>query len=285
MKSNIEKLVYRRHLRDVVFKTLVQVLTFMAVLPLLFILYYIISKGITSINWDFLTRLPKPVGETGGGILNAIVGSALIIFVASIIAIPFSIMLGIYLSEAQKGALANWARIGIDTLQGVPSIVLGIVVYVWVVKPTGGFSGFSGSIALALMMVPPIAKATEETMKRVPTGLKEASFALGASYYQTITRAILPAAISGILSGTMLSIARVAGETAPLLFTAFGNPYLNANMGKPMSSIPLLIFNYSISPYEEWQKLAWGASFILIAFIFILNMLTKIAEKRWKIQF
>ena len=258
-------------------------LTFIAILPLLFILYYIIQKGVTSINWNFFTQLPKPVGETGGGILNAIVGSAIIIFMACIIAIPISIAIGIYLSEFPKPRLANRTRLSIDVLQGVPSIVIGIVIYVWVVKPMGGFSAISGSIALALMMMPPIAKATEETLKRVPAGLKEASFSLGASYFQTTVRALLPAAMSGILSGVILSIARVAGETAPLLFTAFGNPYLSTNVAKPMSSIPLLIFNYSISPYDEWQKLAWGASFVLILFIFLLNIvITKLQKENGK---
>jgi phosphate transport system permease protein len=285
MTNSVETLVRSRNTKNKIFQGMVVVLTFVSILPLLFILYYIIQKGITSINWNFFSQLPKPVGEEGGGILNAIVGSAIIIFMASLIAIPFSVTIGVYLSEFPNTRLANSARLSIDVLQGVPSIVIGIVIYVWVVKPMGGFSAISGSIALALMMMPPIAKATEETLKRVPNGLKEASFSLGASYFQTTVRALLPAALSGILSGTILSIARVAGETAPLLFTSFGNPYLSYNLTKPISSIPLLIFNYSISPYEEWQKLAWGASFVLILFIFILNIITKIAERKWKVQY
>lgn len=285
MTSNKESLVRARHIKNNLFKGVVIAFTFIAVLPLVFILFYIIRKGITSISWSFLTQLPKPVGETGGGIYNAIVGSVIIIFIASLMAIPFSIGLGIFLSENPKGRLAAWARLCVDVLQGVPAIVIGIIIYIWVVKTMGGFSAISGSIAFVLMMIPSITKATEETLKRVPAGLKEASYALGASYPQTILRAILPAALNGILSGVILSISRVAGEVAPLLFTAFGNPYLSYNVGKPMSSIALLIFNYSISPYEEWQKLAWGASFVLIVLILFLNLLTKIAERKWKVKY
>lgn len=285
MINSVESAIRGRHIKNSFFKGSVVALTFIAVLPLLFILYYLIQKGLSSISWTFLSQMPKPVGETGGGILNAIVGSAIIISIASVIAIPFSIAIGVYLSEFPKTTIANWTRLSIDMLQGVPSIVIGIVIYEWVVKPMGGFSAMSGSIALALMMMPPIAKATEETLKRVPSGLKEASFSLGASYFQTTMRALLPAAMSGILSGVILSIARISGETAPLLFTAFGNPYLSANVAKPMASIPLLIFNYAISPYDEWQKLAWGASLVLIIFIFLLNLLTKIAERKWKVQY
>ncbi len=283
MTNSVEDLAYSRHLKNVVFKGAVIALTFIAILPLFFILYYIIAKGVSSISWSFLTHLPKPVGETGGGILNAIVGSAIIILMASVIAIPFSIAMGVYLNEFPKTRLASITRLGVDVLQGVPSIVIGIVIYEWLVKPLGGFSAISGGVALALMMVPPIVKATEETLKRIPAGLKEASLSLGASYYQTTVRALLPAAMSGILSGTILSIARISGETAPLLFTAFGSPFLNTNVTKPMSSIPLLIFNYAISPYEEWQKLAWGASLVLIVFILTLNIITKIAERKWKV--
>jgi phosphate transport system permease protein len=170
-------------------------------------------------------------------------------------------------------------------MQGIPSIVMGIVIYIWVVKPMGGFSALSGSIALALMMVPSITKATEETLKLIPGTLKEASLSLGVPYYRTVLKVLVPAGLSGILSGVILSVARVMGETAPLLFTAFGNPYLNANIFKPMSSIPQLIFNYAISPYEDWHNLAWGASFVLIVFVLVLNLLTKLIEKRWKVQF
>lgn len=274
-----------RSVKDILFKGLVIVMTVLATIPLILIITYIVRKGISAINWDFFVNLPKPVGEKGGGILNAITGTLMIIAVASVIAIPFGAFVGLYLSEYRRDKLANWIGLCVDVLQGVPSIVLGIVVYVWVVKPAGHFSAISGSIALAIMMLPPIIKSTEETLKLVPGALKEASLSLGVPYYKTILRVVLPAGMSGILTGSVLSIARVAGETAPLLFTAFGNPYVNFNLFKPMSSIPLVIFNYAGSPYEDWHQLAWGASFVLISLILVLNIFTKILERRWKIQY
>jgi phosphate transport system permease protein len=172
----------------------------------------------------------------------------------------------------------------VDILQGVPSIVIGIVVYFWVVKPAGGFSAFSGSVALAIMMLPIIIRSTEETLKLLPDSLKEAALALGIPYHRVILSVIVPCGISGILSGVILSVARIAGETAPLLFTAFGNPYLSADLRRPMQSLPLLIFNYATSPYEEWRNLAWGASLILLVWVLLLNIFTKVITRKWKIQ-
>src|ERR1035437_8230836 len=235
-------------------------LAFLVTLPLLAIILYIFKEGITKINWTFLTKVPKPVGEIGGGIANALIGSVLIVFFASVIAIPISILCGIYLSENKTSKLAYWSRLSVDVLQGVPSIVVGIVVYFWIVKPLGTFSALSGSAALAIMMLPVIVRSTEETLKMIPTPIKEAGYALGLPYHKVLMRIVVPCGFSGILSGVLLSVARVAGETAPLLFTAFGNPYLSHNMLKPMQSLPLLIFNYATSPYDEWHDLAWGAS-------------------------
>jgi phosphate transport system permease protein len=190
-----------------------------------------------------------------------------------------------YLSENGESKLSYWTRLSVDILQGVPSIVVGIVIYFWVVKPSGSFSGISGSIALSIMMLPIVIRSTEETMKLIPSTLKEAGLALGLPYYKVMLKVILPVGMSGILSGVMLSIARIAGETAPLLFTAFGNPYLNTNIARPMQSLPLLIFNYATSPYEEWHNLAWGASLILLICILLLNLITKLLARRWKVQF
>jgi phosphate transport system permease protein len=266
----MDKLIRIRFYKDWLFKAGIMLLTVLSTVPLLLILFYIIKQGITSINWDFFINLPKPVGEKGGGIINALIGSGIIVFFASLMAIPFGALVGLYLSEYKRDKLAYWVGLCVDVLQGIPSIVLGIIIYLWVVKPTGHFSALSGSIALAIMMLPPIIKSTEETLKLIPGTIKEASLALG---------------LSGILSGSLLSISRVAGETAPLLFTAFGNPFINTNILKPMSSLPLLIFNYAGSAYEDWHKLAWGASFVLIMMILFLNIVTKILERRWKIQF
>ena len=266
------------------FQLLTYLLAFAIVVPLLAILFYIVRAGITRINWHFLVNIPKPVGESGGGIANAILGSIIIIAVASIIAIPIGIMAGIYLSENRKSRLTYWVRLSTDILQGVPSIVIGIIAYFWLVKPLRGFSAVSGSVALAIMMLPIIVRSTEETLKLLPDSLKEAALALGTPFHRVIFKVIVPVGFSGILSGVMLSIARITGETAPLLFTAFGNPYLSVNIAKPMQSLPLLIFNYATSPYTDWLNLAWGASLVLLIWVLFLNILTKLLTRKWKVQ-
>ncbi len=266
------------------FQVLTITLAFACVVPLIFILIYILQAGITKINWHFITNLPKPVGEVGGGIANALLGSMIIIGCASVIAIPFGILCGIYLSENKTSKLAYWSRLCVDILQGVPSIVIGIVAYFWLVKPLGGFSALSGSAALAIMMLPIIIRSTEETLLMLPDSLREAAYALGMPFHRVILKVIIPCGISGILSGVMLSVARIAGETAPLLFTAFGNPYLSGNIFKPMQSLPLLIFNYATSPYNDWYDLAWGASCILLIFVLLLNIFTKLITRKWKVQ-
>ncbi|MHA4810307.1 phosphate ABC transporter permease PstA [Flavitalea flava] len=266
------------------FQVLTILFAFACVIPLLAILTFIIKAGITKINWHFIVNVPKPVGESGGGIANALLGSVIIIVVAAAIAIPIGILCGIYLSENKKSRLAYWARLSVDILQGVPSIVIGIIAYFWLVKPLGGFSALSGSVALAIMMLPIVVRSTEETLKLLPDSLKEAAFALGMPFHRVIFKVIVPCGISGIMSGVMLSIARITGETAPLLFTAFGNPYLSANITKPMQSLPLLIFNYATSPYNDWHDLAWGASLILLAWVLLLNIFTKLITRKWKVQ-
>jgi phosphate transport system permease protein len=265
-------------------QALIVFFAFLITIPLLLIIIYIFREGITKINWNFLTKIPKPVGESGGGIVNALIGSILIVMTATVMAVPLGIMCGIYLSENQTSRLSYWSRLSVDVLQGVPSIVTGIVVYFWVVKPIGTFSAFSGSIALAIMMLPILIRSTEETLKLIPFSLKEAGLALGLPYHRVILKVIVPCGVSGILSGIMLSIARIAGETAPLLFTAFGNPFLNLNLSKPMQSLPLMIFNYATSPYDDWHDMAWGAALILLFTVLLLNIITKLTTKRWNVQ-
>jgi phosphate transport system permease protein len=266
------------------FQWLIVFFAFLITIPLVLIIIYIFREGITKINWTFLTKIPKPVGESGGGIVNALIGSVLIVLTASVMAVPIGIMCGIYLSENTTGRLSYWSRLSVDVLQGVPSIVIGIVVYFWIVKPIGTFSAFSGSVALAIMMLPILIRSTEETLKMIPFSLKEAGLALGLPYHKVILRVIVPCGVSGILSGIMLSIARIAGETAPLLFTAFGNPYLNTNLGRPMQSLPLMIFNYATSPYDDWHDMAWGAALILLFTVLLLNIITKLTTRRWNVQ-
>lgn len=281
----IEKQITHRNKKNKIFKGIIIAGTVISTLPLLLILFYIFKQGINAINWNFFTSLPKPVGEAGGGVSNALVGSILILLGSCVLAIPVGIVIGIYLSEALKSRLAYYCRLAVDVLQGIPSIVIGIIIYEWIVRPMGGFSAFSGSVALALMMLPSIIKSTEETLKLLPVSLKEAALALGVPYYKTILKIIVPSGLAGIMTGVILSIARVIGETAPLLFTAFGNPFMNTNIFKPMSSLPLIIFNYATSPYNDWHQLAWGASMLLILMILILNMISKIVQRKWKVQF
>jgi len=253
--------------------------------PLVFIIYYIVSNGISAIDWNFLTQLPKPVGETGGGILNAIVGTVMLIVNASLIAAPIGVLAGVYLSEYPNTMLAKVSGLFVEILQGIPSIVIGIVAYVWLVEPIGNFSALSGSMALAMMMLPVIVRTTEETLKLFPTAIREASLALGTSHSKTILRVIIPNSLSGIITGITLSIARITGETAPLLFTAFGNPYLSFNVLQPVHSLPLLIFNYATSPYEDWHRQGWGASLVLIVMVLMLSMTSKFLIKKWKVQY
>lgn len=281
MKPNIK---YRLG-KNKFFKAMVILFAALCTVPLFFILGYILKEGITKVNWHFLVNLPKPVGESGGGISNALVGSLLIVFFAALVAIPIGIIGGIYLSENRKSRLAHWAGLSVDVLQGTPSIVVGIVIYFWLVKPFGTFSAISGSMALAIMMLPIVVRSTEETLKLLPSSLKEAGLALGLPYQKVIMRILLPCGFSGVISGAILAVARIAGETAPLLFTAFGNPYLSTNILKPMHSLPLLIFNYATSAYEDWHNLAWGAAFILLLWVLLLNIITKITTRKWRIQF
>lgn len=269
-----------RIVKDKLFMGISTLFSVLSILPLLFILLYIITNGIAVINWQFLTELPKPVGEIGGGIANALVGTGILILIACLFSIPLGGAAGIYLSEQRTGRLAYAVRLGAEVLQGIPSIVIGIIAYIWLVVPMGMFSALSGGIALGIMMLPVIVRTTEETLKLIPETLKEASLALGVPYYRTMLKVILPAGLSGILTGILLSIARIAGETAPLLFTAFGSPFMDVNILKPVNSMPLLIFNYATSPYPEWHALAWGASFVLVVFVLALNILAKVISRR-----
>ncbi len=275
----------RRIVADKLFRGLIIVLAFICMLPMFLILLFIVKNGISVINWGFLVNLPKPMGETGGGISNALAGSAILVFIASLVSIPLGILAGIYLSEYRKVRFAYFSRLSVEILQGIPSIVIGIIAYIWIVLPMGSFSALSGGVALGIMMLPVIVMSTEETLKLIPDPLKEASLALGVPYPRTILKVILPAGLSGIGTGVILGIARIGGETAPLLFTAFGSPFMSLDIFKPVNSLPLLVFNYATSPYPAWHTLAWGASFVLVVFILSLNIFAKMVTRRWKVQF
>ncbi len=269
---------------DVGFRILLLALSFIAIIPLVLILVFIVVRGASSISWQFLTELPRPMGEPGGGIANSIVGTVLLIVIAALVSVPLGIIAGVFLAERARTRLGTIARVSVETLMGIPSIVLGIVAYAWIVKPMGHFSALSGGIALAMIMLPVITLATEETILLIPLSLREAALALGVSYPRTVLRVVLPAGMSGILTGVLLAVARGAGETAPLLFTAFGNPFMTVNPLKPVASLPYTIFYYATSPYPEWQSLAWGASFVLLVVVLALNVVTKVVASRWQIQ-
>jgi len=272
-----------RNTKSTIFQSVIVFFAFLITIPLIIVLLYIIEKGVMEVNWKFLTNVPKPVGEKGGGIANALVGSAIMVGLASVWALPIGILAGIYLSENSKSKLSYYSGLCVDILQGVPSIVIGIVIYYWVVI-TIGYSAVAGSIALGIMMLPIVIRSTEQTLRLLPSSLKEAALSLGVPYHRVILKVIVPCGFAGILSGIMLSIARIVGETAPLLFTALGNTFLSTNLLKPMESLPHLIYYYATSPYDDWHDLAWGASFILLMFVLTLNIITKVITRKWKIQ-
>ncbi len=278
----MEKEIRKRVLKDRVFKKIVTIFTYLSIIPLFLIIYFVMARGLKYINLRFLTQLPKPMGEVGGGIFNAIVGSFIIVGIASLIAIPIGVLSGIFLSEFKDSKISEFIKILVDTLQGIPSIVIGIIAYLWIVKPLKHFSALSGSIALSIMMLPIIIKSTEEILNMVPNEIKEGAIALGAPYYRVVLKVLLPYGFVGILTGILLGISRILGETAPLLFTAFGNQFLNFNIFKPMSTIPYVIFVYATSPYKEWHNQAFAASVVLIIIVLSINLIGRFFEKRWK---
>jgi phosphate transport system permease protein len=255
--------------------TLTGLCALVGVSVLFLILGYLVFNGGTSINWAFFTQLPKPVGEAGGGMANAIVGSAKLLLAASLFGVPIGFLGGIYLAEFSGGAVASVVRYAADLLNGVPSIVIGIFAYSMVVLPFRHFSTFAGAFALGLMMIPITLRSTEEFLNGVPRYLREGAMALGASKWKTIASVVVPAAYRGILTAILLALARVAGETAPLLFTAFGNRYWSQGWGQPTASLPVMIFTYAVSPYEDWHRQAWAAGLVLLGLILIINILAR----------
>ncbi len=252
----------------------------LVLIPLLAVFIYLLMKGFGSLNWAFFTQTPKPVGEAGGGMANAIVGSGLILAIASVIGIPFGIGCGIYLAEYGRNRFGDFVRFTADVLNGVPSIVIGIVAYSVVVLRQKHFSAYSGGLALAIMMVPTVARATEEMLLMVPNSIREAALGLGIPKWRTTLSISLRTASAGVITGCMLAFARVAGETAPLLFTAFGNQYWSLNPNQPTAALPLQIFVYAISPFEEWHKQAWAGALILILMIVIAVAAVRIVTSR-----
>lgn len=280
LHHSVEPISLRRRVTDHVM-TGVAVLTVVLVLaPLIAIFGYLVYKGFGSINWAFLTQTPKPVGETGGGMANAIVGSALMLGIASIIGVPLGIGAGIYLAEFGRNRLGDSIRFTADVLNGVPSIVIGIVAYAIVVLHQKHFSALAGGVALAIMMVPTICRTTEEMLLLVPQALREAAYGLGIPRWRTTLSVTLRTATSGVITGVMLAFARVAGETAPLLFTALGNQFWNLRTDQPTAALPLQIYTYALSPYDDWHRQAWAGALVLIVLIVSAVAAVRLAVRR-----
>lgn len=251
-----------------------------AVLPLLYIFFYTTASGASALNFDFFVNLPKPFGESGGGIGNAILGTFIMLLIGSAFGIPIGIMTGIYVSEYSGSIMSNIIKFLTDVLSGIPSIIIGIFAYGLIVIPTKKFSAFAGGFALGLLMIPTITRTTEEMLKLVPNTLREASLALGITKWRTSLSIVLKTASSGVITGILLALARAAGETAPLLFTSFGNNFWSTSLSEPISSIPVQIYNFAISPYEDWHRMAWAGAFVLITVVFIINLIVRIITKR-----
>jgi len=252
----------------------------LALAPLVLILFYCLWKGFSSLSWNFFTKLPKPMGETGGGMANAIVGTIKLIAIASALSVPVGVLAGIYVAEYKGTTLARAIRFCADILNGIPSIVIGIFAYGLVVLPMRRFSAIAGGVALAMMMIPIVTRATEELILLVPNSLREGGLALGATRARTAFTIILPAALSGILTSVLVAIARIAGETAPLLFTSFNNQFWSNRLDQPTASLTVQIYSYAISPYEDWHRLAWAGALVLIVLVFLFSVLARVATRR-----
>ncbi len=262
----------RRRVTNLVMLALTGAAAVATVIPLLLILEHLLRAGISAVDLDFFTRLPAPVGETGGGIGNGILGTLLLMLLAGLLGIPLALGVGVYLAEAGTSRLATTVRFVADVMNGVPSIVVGIFVWSWIVVAMGHFSLVAGGVALAIMLLPMVSRTTEEMIRLVPPELREGGLALGLTRWRTTIGVVLPAARSGILTGVLVALARIAGETAPLLFTAFGSPFWNANPAHPVAALPLQIFQYAVSPYEEWHRLAWAGSLVLIGLVLAVSL-------------
>lgn len=269
-----------RKVFNIVMLSLTGACAFFTVAVLVCILGYLLWNGASAVNWDFFTKLPKPVGDVGGGMANAIIGSAKLLLLASAIGMPIGVIAAVYLAEFGGRTFSFVVRYTADLLNGVPSIVIGIFAYAVIVVPMKHFSTLAGGVALGIMMIPIAVRSTEEFLRAVPNSLREGAMALGASKWRTILTVIIPAAFQGIVTGLMLDLARVAGETAPLLFTAFSNRFWSPGWNQPIASLPVMIFTYAISPYDDWHRQAWAAGLVLLGLVFVVNVAARLVMAR-----
>jgi phosphate transport system permease protein len=275
-----ERFIYLwRKFKDRAMAFLAVLCVLIAVIPLFMIFFYTVGQGIGAINIDFFVQMPKPVGETGGGMANALVGTLILIALGSLIGVPVGMFAGIYLAEYGKNPFGAAVRFLTDVLSGIPSIVVGVVAYMLVVVPMKSFSAIAGGVALGILMIPTITRTTEEMIRLVPHSYREAGLALGLPQWKTTLRIILPAALKGITTGVLLGVARAAGETAPLLFTALGNRFWSTSLKEPIASLTVFIYDYAKSPFEDWIQQAWAAALILILLIFALNLIFRFATR------
>jgi phosphate transport system permease protein len=270
----------RRKITSRVAETLCGIAVLLALVPLAMILFYVIRAGVGALNLAFFTQMPKPVGEPGGGMANAIAGTLILIGLAALFAVPVGCMCGIHLSEYPATRFSWAVRFAADVLNGVPSIVVGIFAYGLVVLPVKRFSAIAGGVALGLLMLPIVVRTTEELLRLVPSGLREGALALGATRSRAVFSVILPAALPGILTGILVALARVAGETAPLLFTAFNNRFWSTNIAQPIASLTVQVYTYAISPYDDWHRQAWAGAFLLVMIILLLSIIARLAVRR-----
>ncbi len=252
----------------------------LALVPLVLVFFYVVKQGFASLNWAFFTRMPKPVGEAGGGMANAILGTLFLIAIASIVAIPVGMIAGVYLSEYGKARFATLVRFTADVLNGVPSIVIGIFAYGLAVLPVHRFSAIAGGLALGFMMIPIITRTTEELLNLVPATLREGALALGATRGRAAFGVMVPAALPGILTGILLALARISGETAPLLFTSFNNRFFSTRLDQPIASLTVQVFTYAISPYDDWHRQAWAGALVLVSLVFVFSVLARMVTRR-----
>jgi len=270
----------RRKLFSHFFEILCGLAVVIALIPLAMILFYVIKEGAGALNWDFFTKMPKPVGETGGGMANAIVGTLILISIGALFAVPVGGICGVHLAEYPSTKFSSVVRFAADVLNGVPSIVVGIFAYGLLVMPVKRFSAIAGGVALGLLMIPIVVRTTEELLRLVPGGLREGALALGARRSRAVFGVIVPAALPGILTGILVAIARVAGETAPLLFTALGNRFWSTSLTQPISSLTMQVYAYANSPYDDWHRQAWAGAFLLVMIILTLSIAARLAVRR-----
>jgi phosphate transport system permease protein len=279
LAASTARTLTRRRVMNHVMVGLTYVAALVATLPLILILWHLIAQGATSVNWDFFTKIPKPAGEAGGGMANGIVGTGMLVLIASAIGLPVGVGAGLYLAEQRTAKLATVVRFLSDVLNGLPSIVLGIFAWQMLVRPFKHFSALAGGMALAAMMIPLVTRATEEMIRLVPVSMREAALALGYTKWRTSLSVVLRTALPGIVTGALVAVARIAGETAPLIFTAFGNQFWSVSPFQPIAALPMQIYLYAISPYDDWHRQAWAGALVLLGLVLVISLAARFATR------